>query len=138
MAAAQYQEVDATRTSWASAGPQVRTLSTLRLLAQIAPELSRRVASLRAPWQGTVAIHTDEGSAALRITADGVSVSAVDDGAVDLPIPLAQQTLVRLILGAFPPSDLLARTAPGLGDDARSCLMTLFPQRTPFMYPLDR
>jgi len=137
-AAGQYQEAEATSTSWDSAGPQVRTLSTRRLLAQIAPELSRRVVGLRAPWQGRATLHTSEGSATVRVTADGVSVSAGDARPGVTSIAVTQQTLIRLVLGAFPPAGLLARTAPELSGDARSCLLTLFPQREPFLYPLDR
>lgn len=100
--------------------------------------MSRRVAAVRAPWQGTAVIDTSEGNASVRVTADGASVSGVDVGAVDVQIELSQQTLIRLVLGAFPPGDLLARTAPGLSGAAHSCLLTLFPQRAPYLYPLDR
>jgi hypothetical protein len=137
-AAGQYQEAETARRSWVSAGPQVRTLSTPRLLAQMSPELSRRVATLRAPWQGAAAIRTTEGDATVRVAADGVTVSGIDAAAAGVPIHLTQQTLIRLALGAFPPGDLLARAAPDLSAEARSCLLTLFPQREPYMYPLDR
>ena len=55
-----------------------------------------------------------------------------------LTIPIAQTTLIRLVLGAFPPEDLLSRAEPQLDEHARACLTTLFPQRQPYMYPLDR
>jgi len=141
-AVGQYHDVYFTRTSWDSAGPQVRMLSALRLLRQIEPELSRHVASLRAPWEGTGTIITDEGAAgAATVVVTPTSVRVAETGGAGgegVPIHLAQQTLVRLVLGAFSPEHLLARTEPHLQGEAIACLLTLFPQRQPYMYLLDR
>jgi hypothetical protein len=155
-AAAQHQDGALTRTSWFSAGPQARTLDAGRLLAAIEPELSRRVTAGWSPWQGTVTIVTEAGGATLAAGPHGVRVRA-PEGAEEGPrLELPQTTLIRLVLGAFPPDDLLARDDPqriteGLkgdqgpagrgvlsGEERRECLATLFPQRRPHLFQLDR
>jgi ribosomal protein S18 acetylase RimI-like enzyme len=140
-AAAQYQDAATNRTSWRSAGPQVRALDTYRLLKAIEPELSRHVRTLGAGAlgvRGTVRVRAETGAATIAVEPAGVDVrraEAADQRVGE--IALAQTTLIRLVLGALPLHDLLDRCEPHLDAPARACLATLFPPRQPYMYPLD-
>jgi hypothetical protein len=141
-AAAQYQEAAFNRTSWRSAGPQVRTLDTYRLLKGIEPELSSHLVGLwsrHRAFEGTVILRAETGAATLAFGSDGLAVrpsTASDE--VGRKIVPSQTTLIRLVLGALPVHDLLSRFEPHLDESARECLATLFPPRQPYMYPLDR
>jgi GNAT superfamily N-acetyltransferase len=143
-AAAQYQEAEVHQTSWQSAGPQVRTLDTFRLLKGIEPELTRHVrrhGRLPASLRGAVRVQAETGAAAITVQPERVDVQPATTAAADSPIreiTLAQTTLIRLVLGALPARDLLARCEPQMEAWAQGWLVALFPPRQPYVYPLDR
>jgi predicted N-acetyltransferase YhbS len=142
-AGAQYQEAAVHQTSWQSAGPQVRTLDTFRLLKGIEPELTRhiwRLGRLPARLRGAVRVQAETGATMITVQPERVDVrpATIAAGGAIREITLAQTTLIRLVLGALPPRDLLARSEPQLDAWAQEWLVALFPSRQPYMYPLDR
>lgn len=140
-AATHFQEASAVRESWLSAGPQARTLDAHRLLLSIAPELSRRAVASSASWSAVATLLTEAGSATLHLARADVRVTepATHPTAdATLRIEIGQATLARLVLGGFPPHDLLARCEPHVEEAARDFLVALFPQRCPYLHLLDR
>jgi hypothetical protein len=113
-----------------------RVLDTGRLLRQLLPELAARVRSARLPFQGRLTFRTDEGEAAIVISAD----DALVDGGVNggLVVELPQTVLARLCLGGFDPADLLARLPNRPDREVEALLQVLFPRRMPHIYPMDR
>jgi hypothetical protein len=113
-----------------------RVLDVGRLLWQLLPELAARVRSVRLPFHGRLTFRTEEGEAAIVITADNVLV----DGGVNggLVVELPQTALARLCLGGFDPADLLARLPNRPDWEVEALLQLLFPRRMPHIYPMDR
>jgi predicted N-acetyltransferase YhbS len=114
-----------------------RVLDTGRLMHQLLPELSERVRCSCATLPVKLAIRTGEGTVALSMTPDGVSIDheiTADHLVADMP----QTMLARLSLGAFPVRDLAARNAPDITPEVLDVLEALFPQRHLHIYPMDR
>ena len=88
-----------------------RTLDPRRLLAALLPELSARLRAAGMGFDGVVRFVTDEGAAAVRLgPAEPTLIETVEpsDGE-SLEIALPQTALARLVLGGYPPQDVLAR-----------------------------
>jgi hypothetical protein len=98
-----------------------RRLDTARLLLLL-PELARRVRSPRLPFQVRLTFRTEEGEAAIVITADDVLVDGGANGVLVFELP--ERALARLRLGGFDPADVLARlpNRPGGGGCAACAL----------------
>lgn len=111
-----------------------RSTGTHTLLKALEPELSRRWQERQAFWSGTVRIESD-GEAVDLVVGDGVSVAS-SGGEADHVVALSPGNLARLALGSYPPDDLLARI--GVIGEVAAVLATLFPERTPYLYPADR
>ena len=114
-----------------------RVLDVGRLLWQLLPELAARVRSARLPFQGRLTFRTDEGEAAIVITADDVLVDGGANGE-GLLVELPQTALARLCLGGFDPADVLARLPNRPDREVEALLRVLFPKRMPHIYPMDR
>jgi predicted N-acetyltransferase YhbS len=114
-----------------------RVLDVERLLRQLLPELAARTRAAKLSFRGCLRFATDEGAASLSIAPDGVSME-LDERGRQLTVELPQTTLARLCLGGFDPGDLLARLPKQPDYEAASLLQTLFPRRTPHIYPMDR
>ncbi|HEY7033903.1 MAG TPA: GNAT family N-acetyltransferase [Thermomicrobiales bacterium] len=114
-----------------------RVLDVGRLVVQMRPEFSARIAAARLGFWGEVVLRSELGEAAMTVAPEGVTVG---DGTGDdrLVIELPQGTLARLCLGAFETDDLLARLPVALDPVAEGLLRVLFPRRAPFIYPVDR
>ena len=113
-----------------------RVLDVGRLLWQLQPELAARVRSARLPFQGRLTFRTDEGEAAIVITADDVLVDGGANGGLVVELP--QTALARLCLGGFDPADVLARLPNRPDREVEALLRVLFPRRMPHIYPMDR
>ena len=113
-----------------------RVLDVGRLLWQLQPELAARVRSTRLPFQGRLTFRTDEGEAAIVITADDVLVDGGANGGLIVELP--QTALARLCLGGFDPADVLARLPNRPDQEVEALLQVLFPRRAPHIYPMDR
>ena len=113
-----------------------RVLDVGRLLWQLLPELAARVRSARLPFQGRLTFRTDEGEAAIVITADDVLVDGGANGGLVVELP--QTALARLCLGGFDPADVLARLPNRPDPEVEALLQVLFPRRMPHIYPMDR
>ena len=117
-----------------------RVLDVGRLLWQLQPELAARVRSARLPLAlrapGRLTFRTDEGEAAIVITADDVFVDGGANG--ELIVELPQTALARLCLGGFDPADVLARLPTRPDREVEALLQVLFPRRAPHIYPMDR
>jgi hypothetical protein len=129
-------------------GSMARVLHVARLLEALKPELMARLQAARYPFSGRLLFQTDLGDAALVATPDGMSVEYLTTrpGSPDrtagtsqrLVVHLPQTTLAQLVLGAYPPDDLLARLEHPPDEAPRQLLGVLFPLRHPHMYPADR
>ncbi len=101
-----------------------RVLDVGRLLWQLLPELAARVRSARLPFQGRLTFRTDEGEAAIVITADDVLVDGGANGGLLVELP--QTALARLCLGGFDPGGRAGAPAepagPGGGGSAARAL----------------
>jgi GNAT superfamily N-acetyltransferase len=113
-----------------------RVLDVGRLLWQLLPELAARARSVRLPFQGRLTFRTEEGEAAIVITADNVLVDSGVNGGLVVELP--QTALARLCLGGFDPADLLARLPNRPDREVEALLQVLFPRRMPHIYPMDR
>jgi hypothetical protein len=138
--AAAYRENWLDTQSFRSGGFMARTLSTLRLLTALQPELQRRLHAARSTFRGTLRIRTEEGAALLVVDDADVTLSqgqpSADRAVEDVELP--QSALARLALGAFPPRDVLARLPKPPGEQAEELLATLFPRRDVHLYLPDR
>jgi GNAT superfamily N-acetyltransferase len=114
-----------------------RTLDAGRLLRQMQPELSARIRGSGCGFEGTLVFRTDEGAAAMAIGPDGVSIE-VPTPADSLAIDLPQETLARLVMGAFDARDLLARLPVPPSAQAAALVEILFPRRFPHIHAIDR
>jgi hypothetical protein len=137
-AAAMRQRARFTQAYQACGGSMARVLSVERLLTALLPELTARARAAR--WEATAALRleTDLGGATLRLTPEGVTLGETEDAPV---LRLPQWALAQLALGAYPPSDIMARLEPASGaEDALTgrVVETLFPLRRPHMHLPDR
>src|SRR5215207_2011112 len=107
-----------------------------RLLRLLLPELAARVRSARLPFPGRLTFRTDEGEAAIVVTADDVLGAGGAGGGVVVELP--QTALARLCLGGFDPADVLARLPNPPDREVKAVLRALFPRRMPHIYPMDR
>jgi hypothetical protein len=114
-----------------------RVLDVDRLMRQLRPELSARIRASRVAFRGELTLTTDEGTAALSVSADGVAVASGGDRA-DARADLPHGTLARLCLGAYEAADLLARLPRKPRPEIGALLQLLFPRRSPHVYPADR
>jgi GNAT acetyltransferase-like protein len=156
-AAAMYQSATFLRRFGRCGGSMARVLHVGRLLQSLIPELDRRIQAAGFTFRGALHLDTEIGEATLIVTPQGVAVESSDLPPARHPIPagtattahpgtagetliarLPQATLARLVLGAFPPEDLLARLVEPPGEKARQLLALLFPPRHPHMYLPDR
>jgi GNAT superfamily N-acetyltransferase len=140
--AAQYQVARSTSYSWDCGGPMVRVLDLERLFTAIRPELEERWISSRVPFRGSLHLHTDLGSVILGLGDHGVTIGAYPPDIAGSPIALhvqiPQTAVARLVLGGFPPEDLLERLGLSYDDLSAPILAALFPQRHPYLYLADR
>lgn len=112
-----------------------RLLDVRRLLEQMLPELGSRFLHSGLGFTGTFRLETEEGAASLWVSHDRLSLSDDPNPAPALSARLPQHELARLALGAFPPSELIARLPdPPLGTSA-DLLAALFPPRHSHPYP---
>ena len=114
-----------------------RVLDVERLLSQLLPELSARVRATRTQVLGRLTLRTEDGEASLLVTPDVVSLDP-DPGDGGLTVEVPQATLARLCLGGLDTGDLLARLPSQPAPEVTALLQTLFPRRTPHIYPQDR
>jgi hypothetical protein len=124
----------------ACGGSMARVLDTARLLRSLQPELTRRWLAAGAPLAGSLALHSETGSATLHYGPRGVSVERGAAGAARACV-VPQAILARLALGAMDPEFLLSRTdAPSLPREGQvpRVLTLLFPPRFPHMHLPDR
>ena len=115
-----------------------RTLHVGRLLAALAPELTRRLQASADSGRGVLRFSTDIGEAALEIAAKRVVVQHDEESAVALDptavVHLSQVDLARLAFGTFPTGDFLDRLGDAPDPIARRWLEILFPQRHPYTH----
>lgn len=120
-----------------------RVLSVPRLLVALVPELNVRWQAAALDFTFDIVFHTDIGDATLQIQDKMVTAregSSTDPAALVISLP--QSDLARLVLGAFPAGDILARLpesyAGQRGDLTMLILLTLFPERHAHMHLPDR
>ena len=139
-AAALRQDACFMATSRRSEDFMARIVDVPRLLQALAPELSMRRRILPSAPPTSLRLATEIGAATLRVTdaevAD-IDGSASNDGTT-YTVHLPQTELMRLALGALPPSDVLDRLDPIPDEQARALLEGLFPQRHPYLHLPDR
>ncbi len=136
--AAMYQNAECVQAFEANGGSMVRVLDVKRLLAALAPEMWTRLQDARSSFTGTLTIRTDTGDATVLIGPDEVSVVDEPNKSDGLFIEMPQTALGRLALGAFPPSDLIARFCAARDEMAADLVEAVFPLRHPHMYAPDR
>jgi hypothetical protein len=120
-------------------GWMARVLDTRRLLASLQPELSLRLAAAGSRFRGTVRVVTEAGEVALSIDGEDVRVEGRDSGHEGaLVCRLPQTTLARLVMGTYPPDDLLARLEEPPREQAAQLLEILFPERPAQIFLADR
>lgn len=144
-AAAMHRPVDFRRRYSSASEFMVRVLHTGRLLSALAPELERRLRAALPTFRGTLRLDTDAGSVTLRVSPDGLTVEegtssisgdagdTADESGADMVAHLPQTTLARLALGAFSPTDLLARLEQPPTGPIRALLEAMFPPRYPHL-----
>jgi hypothetical protein len=139
-AAAMYQHATFRQSYVARGDSMARVLHVGRLLTALAPELSERLRAGDPTFRGVVRFETDIGAASLAVTPDGVAVegAAAPAGTPPIVVRLPQTALARLVLGAFPPGDLLSRLETPPSGQARHLLEIMFPRRHPYMFAPDR
>ena len=126
--------------SFRSGGFMARALRPQRLLAAVRPELEQRLRNTRISFNGMLRLRTEEGAATLVITGDKLVVQSDHRASKDAltEIDLPHTTLIRLALGAFPPTDLLARLPVPPDDPTTELIAALFPRRDIHLYLPDR
>jgi GNAT superfamily N-acetyltransferase len=155
--AAMYHSARFERHYVACGQSMVRVLDLKRLLDALSPELTRRMQATGTTRERKVELQTDLGNLLLSVSGEGVV--AVNDSssgfetppvsarrqdvespsaAEPIPVRLPQVSLARLVLGAFPPGDVISRLAPPPAPTAGELLSALFPLRHPHMYLPDR
>lgn len=127
-----------------SSGPaenfMARTLDVARLLQALEPELTTRRRTVPAPPGASLRLETEIGAATLNIANDGVRVDTAVATAQrpSMTLRLPQTELMRLALGALPPTDILDRLEVPPDDRTRAIMEGLFPQRHPYLHLPDR
>lgn len=121
----------------ASGGSMARVLDARRLLRALEPELSRQICGAGNADTRWLTIRTEVGEVLLRVSPDGVEVTA-DAGEPHDVVVLPQGTLARLVLGFAPARDLCAHLSQPPSAEVVSVLERLFPVRYQHMYLPDR
>lgn len=121
----------------ASGGSMARVLDTRRLLRALEPELSRQIRSAGNAGTRWLTIRTEVGEVLLRVSPDGVEVTANAREPHDVVV-LPQGTLARLVLGFAPARGLCAHLSQPPSAEVVSVLDRLFPVRYQHMYLPDR
>jgi hypothetical protein len=120
----------------------VRVLDLGRLFWALKPELDERWRGTRLPFRGTLLLRTDLGSVRLDLTNDSIAINTSPKSAADetgaLQVDLPQTAVARLVLGGFPPRDLLARHGFPCDGLPSQVLSALFPRRHPYLFLADR
>lgn len=138
LAAAATYEGGSTRSVYTRGGDFMgRVLDLDRLIDQMLPEFSARVAAARLSFRGWLTFETELGQASLFIGPDGVSLDG-SSAASKLTVALPQATLARLCLGGYDPQDVIARLPDPVEPQAADLLLSLFPRRHPHIYSMDR
>ena len=138
--AAMYHENWLDTQSFRSGGMMARTLSAGRLLSALQPELERRLHAAHSSFRGTLQIRTEEDSAILIIDGQHLEVhpEQLPTGQMMHVLDIAHTTLIRLALGVFPPTDILARLPLPPEERIAELLTALFPRRDIHLYMPDR
>jgi GNAT superfamily N-acetyltransferase len=132
---------------WSGCGSSMaRVLDVERLCRALVPELTLRAQAARLPIAGTLRIETEIGAVTLDVGPDGVSVVSERGApggdrrppAADFFVRLSQADLARLVLGVFPPGDMLARLSTPPDAVTAELIGVLFPRRHPHMWLPDR
>lgn len=138
-AAAMLRSARLVRTYQRSGGSMARALNVGRLLADLTPELTRRLKESRIRLARPLVVTTEQESVRLRTSAEGVCAEA-DDGESE-PVDawrVSQANLARLALGALPP-ELVTEPCPNpCSARVRRLVAALFPERHPHMHLPDR
>lgn len=114
-----------------------RVLNLERLIEQMLPEFSALARNTPLSFHGRLTFETELGSASLHLGPAGASPDGAT-GTDRLIVSLPQAVLARLCLGGFDPGDVLARLPDPPEPRVHPLLLTLFPQRHPHIYPMDR
>lgn len=121
----------------ANGNSMVRLLDAFRLLKALEPELSRQARLASGIETRELTLCTDAGEATLRVSAEGVVVTAEAEGLRDR-VMLPQGTLARMALGFAPAGELCAQLDTALPAEVVALLEKLFPVRFGHMYLPDR
>ncbi|MGC4107715.1 MAG: GNAT family N-acetyltransferase [Thermomicrobiales bacterium] len=116
-----------------------RSTGTAALLAAVAGELRARWLDARLGWSGTLRIVADGEAVEIVLSPDGLDVvsgTALPAESDAIAVEVTPGDLARLVLGTFPPRDLLDRI--GVSGDAAAVLAVVFPERQPYLWPADR
>ncbi|MGN6484611.1 MAG: GNAT family N-acetyltransferase [Thermomicrobiales bacterium] len=134
--AVRLQDTESVTTTFRDAQFMARSTGTAALITALEEELRERWLTSRLGWSGDLRIVADGEAVSIALTPDTLSVGpaiATQDGT---EVALTPGELARLVLGSFPPLDLLDRI--GVARDIADVLAALFPERRPYIYPADR
>lgn len=138
--AARLQDTAMLAVTFRDAQFMARSTGTAALIAALEEELRDRWLGSRLGWSGILRIVADGEAAAIALTPETLDVlpeGSAPEGLSDaIEVELTPGELARLVLGSFPPLDLLDRI--GVARDIADVLAVLFPERRPYIYPADR
>ncbi len=115
-------------------------LNLRRLMESLLPELNARWRTAGLAFTGDFRLETMEEAVTLRITPEAITLASEGDAtrSAAATLTLSQETMARLIFGAFRPEDLLALLPAPPSAVVTDLVCALFPERHPYMNIPDR
>ncbi|HEX6507290.1 MAG TPA: GNAT family N-acetyltransferase [Chloroflexota bacterium] len=146
-AAAMHMPATFCRSYGPDGGWMGRVLSARRLFVSLRSEIFLRLREAHHLFTGRLHVVTEEEDLSLLIARDGMTIeggasqaSCMDPTSptVETLVKLPQATLARLVMGSYPPHDLLSCLADPLDARTIDLLETMFPHRPSQIFLADR